>query len=146
MENMHQEQTIYWLHYRHITGLTRDATQLVNGREHVWSVDEEKPSHVNSLWLPLLLARIETSLRAFPKTAIDFAGPIVTVPGRGKRRQKRHLCLFSCMTTRAVHLELAFGLDKDSFMKAFYKMVIREGYQKKCFLIMVLVSTEPITS
>ena len=66
-------------------------------------------------------------MRAFTKTAVDFAGPFVTVQGRGKRRQKRYLCLFTCMTTRAVHLELAYGLDTDSFMNVFYRMTSSRG-------------------
>ena len=66
-------------------------------------------------------------MRAFTKTAVDLAGPFVTVQGRGKRQQKRYLCLFTCMTTRAVHLELAYGLDTDSFMNAFYRMTSRRG-------------------
>ena len=76
---------------------------------------------------PLPLARLETSMRALTKTAVDFAGPFVTVQGRGKRRQKHYLCLFTCMTTRAVHLELAYGLDTDSFIDAFYRMTSRRG-------------------
>ena len=58
---------------------------------------------------------------------VDFAGPFVTVQGRGKRREKRYLCLFTCMATRAVHLELAYGLDTNSFMNAFYRMASRRG-------------------
>ena len=50
----------------------------------------------------------------------------MTVQGRGKRRKKR-LCLFTCIATRAVRLELAYGLDTDSFMNAFYRMTSRRG-------------------
>ena len=32
-----------------------------------------------------------------------------------------------CLTSRAVHLEMAYGLDIDSFMKVFYKMIDRRG-------------------
>ena len=60
------------------------------------------------------LARVKPSLRAFSRTSVDFGGPFITVQGRGKRRQKRYLCLFTCMATRVVHLVMAYGLDTDS--------------------------------
>ena len=50
-----------------------------------------------------------------------------TVQGRGKRREKRYLCLFTCLTTRGVHLELSYRLDTDSFLKAFNRMINRRG-------------------
>ena len=66
-------------------------------------------------------------------TTVDFARPFVTVQGREKRRQKRFLCLFTCMTTRAVHLELAFGLDTDSFINAFYRMASRRRVPEEIY-------------
>ena len=54
--------------------------------------------------------------RPLPLLLVDFGGPFITVQGRGKRREKRYLCLFTCLATRAVHLEMAFGLDTDSFL------------------------------
>ena len=47
------------------------------------------------------------------------------------RRQKRYLCLFTCLATRVVHLEMAFGLDTDSFLNAFYTMVNRRGLPRE---------------
>ena len=66
-------------------------------------------------------------LRAFSKIAVDFAGPFFTIQGRGKARQKRYLYLFTSLLSRAVHLELAFGLDTGAFLNAFYRMVNRRG-------------------
>ena len=80
---------------------------------------------------PLPLNRLETSLRAFMKVAVDFGGPFITIQGRGRRREKRYLCLFTCLTSRAVHLEIAYGLDVDSFMRAFFRITDRRGLPKE---------------
>ena len=82
---------------------------------------------------PLPTSRLKPSLRAFVRSAVDFAGPFVTVQGRGKRREKRYLCLFTCLATRAVHLEMAYGLDTDSFLNAFYRMASRRGLPKEMY-------------
>ena len=58
--------------------------------------------------------------------AVDYGGPYITIKG-GKRRQKRYLCLFTCLTTRAAHLEVAFSLDTDKFLHAFYRIVSCRG-------------------
>ena len=60
---------------------------------------------------PLPLNGLKLSLRAFTRTAVDFGGPFVTIQGRGRQRQKCYLCLFTCLASRAVHLEMASGLE-----------------------------------
>ena len=80
---------------------------------------------------PLPLNRLETSLRAFMKVAVDFGGPFINIQGRGRRREKRYLCLFTCLTSRAVHLEIAYGLDVDSIMRAFFRITDRRGLLKE---------------
>ena len=67
------------------------------------------------------------SLRAFDRIGIDYAGPFLTKQGRGKIRAKRYLCLFTCLATRAVHLEMSYSLDTDSFINAFTRMSSRRG-------------------
>ena len=56
-----------------------------------------------------------------------LGGPFITIQGRGKRREKQHLCLFTCLATRAIHLEIAYGLSTDSFLNAFYRIASRRG-------------------
>ena len=75
---------------------------------------------------PLPKERLQ-SLRAFDNVGIDFAGPFLTKQGRGKSRAKRYLCLFTCLATRAVHLEMTYHLDTDSFVNAFTRMTSRRG-------------------
>ncbi|XP_043202073.1 uncharacterized protein LOC122370478 isoform X2 [Amphibalanus amphitrite] len=76
---------------------------------------------------PKIGSQVCPSFRAFDKCAVDYAGPFETRQGRGKTRQKRYLCLFSCLQTRAVHLEMAYGLDTDSFIRALMRFVSRRG-------------------
>ncbi|XP_047143903.1 uncharacterized protein LOC124817633 [Hydra vulgaris] len=75
------------------------------------------------LMAPLPAMRFKEPLRAFARIGINFAGPFLTMQGRGKIRQKRYLCLFTCLLSRAVHLEMAYNLDTNSFLNAFYRMV-----------------------
>ena len=76
---------------------------------------------------PLPTSRLTLPLRAFERIGTDFAGPFLTKQGRGKYRAKRYLCLFTCLATRAVHLEIAYSLDTDSFINAFVRMTARRG-------------------
>ena len=87
-----------------------------------------KVQPASQVMAPLPAVRAEMSLRAFNNISVDFAGPFLTKQGRGKARFKRYLCLFACMNTRAVHLEMAYGLDTDSFLNAFYRMTSRRGF------------------
>ena len=87
-----------------------------------------KESHAGlQVMTPLPTLRTQMSLRAFSQTSVDYGGPFITKQGRGKARLKRYLCLFTCLATRAVHLELAYSLDTDAFLNAFYRMVSRRG-------------------
>ena len=86
-----------------------------------------KAKCAKQIMAPLPLNRLKLSLRAFTRTAVDYGGPFVTIQGRGKQRQKRYLCLFTCLASRAVHLEVAYGLDTDSFLRAFCRMCNRRG-------------------
>ena len=40
---------------------------------------------------------------------------------------KRYLCRFACASTQAVHLEVAYSLDTDSFLNAFSRMAATRG-------------------
>ena len=90
-----------------------------------------KAKQAEQIMAPLPESRVSPSLCAFERTSVDFAGPFLTKQGRGKARVKRYMCLFTCMATRAVHIEVAFGLDTDSFMNALVRMVGRRGRPKE---------------
>ena len=74
--------------------------------------------------------RLEVTMKPFTNCAVDFAGPYITIQGRGKSRTKRYLCLFICLQTHCVHLELAWSLETDRFLNALTRMVARRGWPR----------------
>ena len=76
----------------------------------------------------------------FTNISVDFAGPFFVKQERGKVKLKRYmyLFLFACMNTRAVHLEMAYGLDTDSFMNTFYRMISQKGFLLRSLPTMAL--------
>ena len=78
-----------------------------------------------------IATRLRFTFRAFDQTAVDYAGPFTTIQGRGRQRLKRWLCVFTCLSTRPVHLEVAWGLDTDSFLNAFTRFSTRRGVPKE---------------
>lgn len=70
-------------------------------------------------------ARLEITRRAFVHCGVDYFGPMEVAIGR--RREKRWGVLFTCLTTRAVHLELASSLSADSAILALRRLIARRG-------------------
>ena len=79
------------------------------------------------LMAPLPDFRTEEPFRAFSRVGVDYAGSFLTKQGRGRSRAKRYLCLMTCLQSRAVHLEMAYGLDTESFLLAFTRFAKRRG-------------------
>ena len=64
----------------------------------------------------------------FTHTGIDFAGPRYTSEkGANEEDSKTCVCLFTCASTRAVHLELTKRLSSEAFMPAFRRSTSRRG-------------------
>ena len=78
-------------------------------------------------------SRFSSPFQVFSRISIHYGGPFITIQGRGRGRQKRWLCLFMCLLSRAVHLEMAFGLDTDIFLRCLTRMTSRRGYLNEIF-------------
>ena len=62
---------------------------------------------------------------ALSKVGVDFFGPLRVKHLR--KQEKRYGCLFTCLVTRAVHLEVAFSLSTDSFIMCLRRFIARRG-------------------
>ncbi|XP_065195355.1 uncharacterized protein LOC135826682 [Sycon ciliatum] len=70
-------------------------------------------------------SRLAAFVRPFTHCGLDYFGPMeVTI---GRRHKKRYGALFTCLTTRAIHLELARDLTTDSAIMAIRRMASRRG-------------------
>ena len=56
---------------------------------------------------------------------INYFGPWLIKDGR--KEVKRYGVLFTCMVSRAVHVETANALTTDSFLNAYHRFVARRG-------------------
>ena len=71
--------------------------------------------------------RIQTTTRPFTNCAVDFAGPYLTVQGRGRTLCKLYRCLFLYLQTHCCHLEMATSLEIGAFLNAFVRIAARRG-------------------
>lgn len=65
----------------------------------------------------------------FHSCGVDFAGPfmISNRKGRGNRISKCYLCLFVCLSTKAIHLELVSELSTQAFILCLRRFISRRG-------------------
>ena len=61
----------------------------------------------------------------FTHIGVDYLGPFDTK--RGRSVVKRYGVLFTCLTVRAIHLEVAASLDTDSYILALRRFIARRG-------------------
>ena len=68
--------------------------------------------------LPDLPAERISTEHQFSNTGIDFACPLY-VRGTGSTEDKVYICLFTCASSKAIHLELTRKLSATVFLLAF---------------------------
>ncbi|XP_067628473.1 uncharacterized protein [Eurosta solidaginis] len=74
---------------------------------------------------PLPVDRLTPYVRPFSYTGLDYFGPIIVTIGR--RQEKRWVALFTCLTIRAIHLELAHDLSTDACIITIRNFINRRG-------------------
>ena len=79
---------------------------------------------------PLPFDRVKPS-STFAVTGVDFAGPLYIKVWSDMH--KAYITLFTCATTRAVHLELRTDMSTDKFLMAHQRFVGRRGLPHKIY-------------
>ena len=69
--------------------------------------------------------RLTPDKRPFSFVGIYYFGPLEVKQGRC--RVKRYGCLFTCLTMRAIHIEIAHSLDTDYMVNALRRFVSVRG-------------------
>ena len=77
---------------------------------------------------PLPEARI-SNCTPFSVCGVDFTSALYVRGGETER--KVYICLFTCATTRAVHLEIVLDMTVESFMLAFRKFASQRSIPKR---------------
>ena len=78
---------------------------------------------------PLPSVRTEVGNRVFSATGVDFMGPVSVKCNRNTL--KRYCCVFTCLATRASHLEVAFDLSTGSFLMTLRRFLASRGSSTK---------------
>ena len=70
-------------------------------------------------------SRVTPNEPPFSRVGVDYFGPFTLK--RTRSELKRYGSLFTCLTTRAVHLEVSCTLDTDSFINALQRLTARRS-------------------
>ena len=86
------------------------------------------PSQIMSTLPP---ERVSPNLPPFTFIGLDVFGPFKVSYRRSS--SKKYGCIFTCMSTRAIHLEVLDSLDADSFISCLRRFIARRGSPQKIF-------------
>lgn len=96
----------------------RKSLRSISAKCQFCILTRKKP--VVPMMADLLEGRVAYQQRPFTHCGVDYFGPMIVKIGR--RREKRWGALFTCLTTRAIHIELAHTSNKDSAIMALRRL------------------------
>jgi hypothetical protein len=75
--------------------------------------------------------RVQPNKPPFSAVGVDCFGPFYVKIGRSE--VKRYGCIFTCLSSRAIHLEKICNMDTDSFINALRRFISRRGPPEKIY-------------
>ena len=132
-------------HYHHISGHLGREYVLALIRRKFWIIQansavrkflskcvecrKRKAEVLNQKMADLPEDRLISDQPPFTYVGIDYFGPFHV--RRGRSLVKRYGAIFTCLTIRAVHIEISHSLDTDSFLLALRRFLARRGQVKE---------------
>lgn len=136
----HHVTTLIIRHYHTLTGHAGSERILADTREKYWIIKGRvavRKVLSRCITCKKLRARPEPQLMAdlppdrltpappFSRVGIDYFGPFMVK--RARSELKRYGCVFTCLVTRAIHIEVAQSMDTDAFINALQRFIARRG-------------------
>jgi hypothetical protein len=87
-----------------------------------------RPRNLSQLMADLPADRVRGEEPPFTHSGVDFFRPLMVKVGRST--PKRYGCLFTCLQTRVVHIEVASSLDSSSFINFLQRCICCRGKVK----------------
>lgn len=126
---------------QHLLYITREQFWIIGGRSLTKKITREcitcfraRPKGFVPIMANLFASRTVQN-HPFIRTGTDFAGPFLVRErrGRGQKSFKCYVCVFVCMCTKALHLEVLTDLKTESFMQALRRLISRRGQPTHMF-------------
>ena len=116
----------------YVLSMLRQRFWIIQARSTVRSVlnrcfecRRRRAKPVQQLMADLPEDRVKSHKPPFTYVGVDCFGPVNVKQGRSE--VKRYGCLFTCLVTRAVHIEVLHSLDTDSFINGLCRFISRLG-------------------
>ena len=104
----------------------RSTIRKVGGGCTICSKRDSPPQQPRMTDLPA--DRITAGNPPWTHVGVDYFGPFMVK--RGRAREKRYGCIFTCLAIRAIHIEVATSLDSSSFINCLQRFIARRGKPK----------------
>ena len=121
---IHEARRKYWM-----LGI-RDMVRVLVNRCVVCRKLRKKPLEQLMGQLPTL--RAAAGFPPFSNTAMDMFGPVHIRLNR-RTPKEAQVVIFTCTTTRSIHLELVTNKSSDTFLMAFRRFACLRGHPNTCY-------------
>ena len=108
----------------HVVGQNRTVKRFI--KENCMVCRNQNARTGSQLMSPLPAARVDHGSSAFECCGVDYMGPLEVKQGRSIL--KRYCCVFTCLASRATHLEMAYDLTTESFLMCLRRFLSTRGH------------------